>query len=147
MTRDSDHPDLDSLCRYREGGLREHERGDIARHLQTCARCQGVLEALASAAPGPEFAVPPVSEFMAKLAEVQRELLREGASGDALKRRVEAELTPYLGVAAANRILQQVAPSGENLLSTVDFVMRLFLGKAAAGRLVSRIVDRAIMRT
>jgi len=147
MTRDSEHPDFDSLCRYQDRGLPEPEWKEIETHLHTCTRCQGILDAVASATAPANFPVPPVSEFMAKLAEVQRKLQKEGATGDALKRRVESELIPYVGAAAANRILQQVAASGENLLSTIDSVLRLFLGKAGADRLVSHIVDRAIMRT
>src|SRR5579859_1558648 len=129
MTRDSDHPDFDSLCRYQDRSLPKPEWKQSETHLHSCARCQGILDTLASATAPADFSVPPLSEFMAKLADVQRELQKEGASGDALNRRVESELIPYVGAAAANRILQQVAPGGENLLSTIDSVLRLFLGK------------------
>ena len=142
MKPNSDHPDFDSLFRYSEADLSELDWKDLEAHLRTCTRCQGILDALAGATP----AAPPLSEFLTKLSQLQRELQREGSTAD-LTSRVASELIPYLGAAAAHRILQRVTPGGENLLPTIDSALRLFLGKAAADRVVSHIVDRAIMRT
>ena len=142
MRADSEHPDFDSLFHYSEGHLSEPERKSLEAHLRSCAPCQGVLDALALSAP----AAPRLSDFLAKLSELQRKLQREGAAPEALRRRIESELLPYIGAEAASRILQGVAPGGENLLSTIDSALRLFLGKAASDRLVNHIVERAIMR-
>ena len=143
MRTDSEHPDFDALFHYSEGHLSESDRKDLEAHLRTCVRCRGILDSLTATAP----AVPPLSEFLTKLSELQRKLQREGATPEVLRSRVASELVPYLGAAAANRILQRVAPGGENLLPTIDSALRLFLGKAAADRVVNHIVDRAIMRT
>jgi hypothetical protein len=97
-------------------------------------------------APGDQPA-PPVTDLLASLSELQSAMAQPEASGDALKRRVASELIPYVGATAAERILQLVTPNGENLLSTVESALRVFLGNAATARVVSRIVDRAIMRT
>ena len=143
MRADSEHPDFDALFHYSEGHLTEPDRKDLEAHLRTCVRCQGILDTLAVSA----SAAPPLSEFLTKLSELQRKLEIEGANSAALRSRVESELIPYIGAAAARRILQRVEPGGENLLATIDSALRLFLGNAATDRLVSHIVDRAIMRT
>jgi hypothetical protein len=136
----SEHPELESLFLYREGRLPEDQRQSVEIHLLLCKACREITRQPA----GPE--PPPVSELRARLSEHQAVLADQGGGPAGLKRRVAAELTPYLGPAAALQILQAVPDSGENLLPTLDSMLRLFLGKQAACRLIGRIVDRAIMR-
>ncbi len=142
MALQPEHPAPEDLVRYRNGNLDESTRQSVAAHLAGCARCSREAETLAAQAD----LTPGVPEFLAQLGQVRRRLEQQGASGETLKRRVQSELIPYLGPAAADRILEPVAPGGENLLSTIEPILRLFLGRAASSRLVSRIVDRAIMR-
>lgn len=146
MRSGSDHPDIEELFRYQEGRLMPQERLVVQAHLAVCDECSRDLERITTPGVSPA-AAPPVSELLASLAQVQQKLDREGASGEPLKRRVQLELAPYLGEAAAERILLPVTASGENLLSTIEPVLRLFLGKSASTRVVNRIVDRAIVRT
>lgn len=138
MNLPSEHPDLDSLFRYRAGELPEAQLRSIEGHLASCGACRTAAQQLR----GPE--PPPVSEVLRLLAQRQAELAQD--SFESLKQRVVRELTPYLGALAAERVLQTLPRTGENLLSTLDSTLRLFIGKSAASQLVSRIVDRAIMR-
>ena len=148
MTPDSEHPDLEDLLRCRENTLPENKRKAVEDHLAGCGRCRNEMDRIAFAVKGApsDLPAPPVTDLLASLSVLQNSLAQRGA-GDALKRKVESELIPYVGAEAAERILQPVSPGGENLLSTLETVLRLFLGKAATARVVSRIVDRAIMRT
>ena len=149
MSVESHHPDLETLFRYRDGVLPENEGSAVRAHLAACSACRGEMDRIAralTALPGDQTA-PPVADLLASLSELQSAMAQAGASGDALIRRVASELIPYVGTTVAERILQLVTPDGENLLSTVESALRVFLGKAATARVVSRIVDRAIMRT
>ena len=149
MTPDSEHPDLEDLFRCRENTLPENKRKAVEAHLAGCGRCRNEMDRIAFAFKGDpgDLPAPSVTDLLASLSVLQNSLAQRGAGGDALKRKVESELIPYVGAEAAERILQPVSPGGENLLSTLETVLRLFLGKDATARVVSRIVDRAIMRT
>lgn len=142
MRNEPEHPDLETLFGYREGSLAEVERRSVEAHIRGCAACRLETERMRHF-PNHPVEPPPVQDLLARLARKQRGWTE--ASGPALKRKVALELAPYVGLEAAEAILQEVADNGENLLSTVDAALRLFLGKAAASRLTSRIVDRAIL--
>jgi hypothetical protein len=67
-------------------------------------------------------------------------------TGPGLRRRVAHQITPYLGSAAAHRVLGGVSETGDNLLSTVEPVLALFLGVRAASRVVDRVVETVLVR-
>jgi|SRR5579871_7009340 len=146
MTPQFEHPELEDLLRYREKTLPEDQQKAVRTHLGTCNQCRQEMERIVQAVHGGNVMVPPVEDLLSNLSALRSSLEQPELTGNALKTRVKSELVPYVGVEAADRILQSVAPSGENLLSTIEPVLRLFLGKAATARIVSRIVDRAIVR-
>jgi len=71
----------------------------------------------------------------------------EPGRGEALKRRVESAVAPYLGAAAANQVLRSASRDGENLLPIIEPLLALFLGRRAASVLVSHIINDALVRT
>jgi hypothetical protein len=59
---------------------------------------------------------------------------------------VAAEIGPFLGKQAAQRLLDPVSDTGEDLLCSIEPVLAGFLGEEAAAELVNRVVDVAIVR-
>jgi hypothetical protein len=142
-----DHPDFESLFRYSEGTLPENQRATIEHHLEICGPCHLEVARMRDAQAGSnEPEPPPVSDLQERLTRWRGSVVQPD-SGEGLKQRVVVELTPYLGGTAACEILKRVASTGENLLGVLDAVLRPVLGKSAASLLISRIVDRAVMRT
>jgi hypothetical protein len=83
------------------------------------------------------------------LSEVHTWEADQQANGPAIgeiKSRVVRELAPYLGVRAADRILERVSGEGDDLLARIESALALFLGERAAEELTGHIVDAAIVR-
>jgi len=140
------HPDFDSLFRYAEDTVPEDQRAAVEDHLQNCDACRVEVLRIRNANRASDVPAAPVSDLQARLAQWKSSVAQPD-SGEALKQRVEVELIPYVGVTAACQILNRVASTGEDLLGVLDSVLRPMLGKSAASLLISRIVDRAVMRT
>ena len=68
------------------------------------------------------------------------------ASRGAQRLRIFSGLTPYVGSAGANQILESVADDGEGLQRKVESLLRAFLGETAGLRLASRIMDGSVVR-
>ncbi|PWU09697.1 MAG: hypothetical protein C5B51_05885 [Terriglobia bacterium] len=141
------HPDLEALLQYLDGDLPAQQNEAVAAHLHVCSQCRMDEQRLRDARAETKIGRREASTFRENLRKWEAARLQLDAHGDVLKLRVVSELAPYVGAAAAKRILRAVEDSGENLLSTIEPVLGLFLGKSAAASLVNRIIDRVIMRT
>jgi hypothetical protein len=138
---------VSTLFRYRFGELAPPREKTVAAHLSICTACRQELHRLRTA---PEdMATPQATDLQELLARVRGwEAGPSGAErkGEALKRRVAAELEPYLGKHAAQAILQPVVDDGGNLLSSLLPLLTMFLGCRATEHLVSSVVEHAIVR-
>lgn len=140
--------------RYRDGELPRGKRKAIALHLEACGECRleahRLDSALNAASPrlGGECAPaggPALLEGILKdIRSWQASRLAVERQGAALRARVEAALGPYLGPAAAAKLLGSVGED-KDLLAAIEPVLAAFLGAAAASKLVSHIVDTAIV--
>jgi anti-sigma factor RsiW len=142
------HPDLEALIRYHDDELPAEGRSAMAAHVAECASCAAGLRRLrVMLGEKASFPATPVEPAPDRLAAMLRAIgeWRHGLAGEVLNRRVADRLGPFLGPAAADSVLQSVAPGGDNLLSTVEPVLALFLGGKAASRLIDQIVDTALV--
>jgi hypothetical protein len=88
-----------------------------------------------------------LATLQARLQELIAERAKPDRRGAVLQRKVAAEIAPFLGHRAANRLLGSVSENGEDLLCIIEPVLANFLGDRAAAELVSHLVDSAIGRT
>jgi anti-sigma factor RsiW len=120
-------------------------------HLNACEPCRLDWERLSRALAEVRRQCAPSAPglFPAVLAGIRRwegETSQPEKGGTAVKRRVEAQIEPFLGQQAAARLLESVPDDGSNLLSTIEPVLANFLGSRAASELVGHVVEAAIMR-
>jgi hypothetical protein len=91
---------------------------------------------------------PALEEGLAALQARMRELIFQKADADRrggeLRERVLAEIAPFLGFRAANRLLRSVSGNGQDLLRTVGPILANFLGDRAAAEVVSHLADTAM---
>ncbi len=137
------------MIAFRDGDLAADEVSSVAAHLKVCEECELVFHRLRYAVGNrAELAPDPVllSRMQSAIQQWEMAALRNGCTGDIVKRKVAAAIEPFLGPEATSSILNSVADSGENLLSSVESVLASFLGSQAAALLVNQVVDSALLR-
>ena len=82
--------------------------------------------------------------LQARLKELIAERTKADGRGGMLQLKVAAEIAPFLGHRAADRLLRSVSENGQDLLCVIEPVLANFLGERAAAELVSHLVDTAI---
>src|ERR1035438_5790759 len=98
---------------------------------------------LRNASPQPAAYSP---EPMTQTAQLSQPNSSERATSVGARRlRIFSGLTPYVGSAGANQILESVAEDGEGLQRKVESLLRAFLGETAGLRLASRIMDGSVV--
>ena len=145
------HPDIAELVSLAFGELAAEPARRITRHLAGCAACQQEYECLRISI---EYAPPTdcaenTDRVNASDSDTLLRRLRtwenSGRQIEVLKRRIAAELAPYVGQAGADTLLLPVQDDGRDLLSNVVTLLTAFLGRRAAANLVTRVVEKAIV--
>jgi hypothetical protein len=128
----------------RDGALAPGSRTAVRLHLDGCAACRREFEGLVA-----EPAAAPADPML--LTALREQIRRwESARGETpevreeLRRKVVLELAPFIGDAAASKLLAAVSDDGGNLLSTLEPVLAAFLGISAAAELINHLVDSVI---
>jgi len=149
------HPDIESLVRYRDGGLSPDRGKAIDKHLRTCQACRLEYQRLGDAFTSESnFAAPEsgpdndrrLAGLLAGIQDWEAAAANAGLRVEGIRRRVAGSVEKYLGTPATSKILQSVSGDGGNLLSTVEPVLAVFLGRKAASDLVSHVAEAAIVR-
>jgi anti-sigma factor RsiW len=141
------------LVLYRDGELAPTMLAAVTTHLGGCDSCREEYDRLCAArdwvrkqTAGGSSAMPPMGlvTLQARLKERIAERTRAGGRGGMLQLKVAAEIAPFLGHRAADRLLQSVSENGQDLLCVIEPVLANFLGEKAAAELVNHLVDSAI---
>jgi hypothetical protein len=137
------------LIRLLEKTLPQAEAAALTAHLNFCAACRRELQSLERAVPGRAFAPqePAAGDLPASLVagmDVWDEFEQAPERSTAVRRRVAAELEPYIGRQAAARLLASVSAGNRDLLTAIEPLLTQFLGCQAASKLVDYIVDTTV---
>lgn len=130
------------------GELASAEESAAQAHLVECLECsREIARLIASINPSPDSSVqvPSPDSVLQGIQSWEQSHPRE-LNVSEIKSRAENELAPYLGSAAAARVMERISPDGRDLLARIESVLALFLGCSAAAELTSRIVDRSIVQ-
>jgi hypothetical protein len=147
------HPDIEILILHRDAELPPKQLAAVAAHLDGCDSCRVEYHRLCAAldwvrkqAAGGTASTPPMglSTLRARLQELVAERVKSDRRGELMQHKVLAEIAPFLGDRAANRLLWSVSETGQDLLSIIEPVLANFLGDRAAAELVNRLVDTAM---
>jgi anti-sigma factor RsiW len=149
------HPDIDRLIRSLGGTLDTDGEAALKQHLEQCVACRLEYRKLAllmgtgdPAAAKPRAAGTRAAAILPALRNRMREwqsMRADAAQRDEIKRRVVAEIRPFLGERGASQLLESVSDDGRDLLATLEPVLARFLGDRAGRDLVNRIVDSALL--
>jgi anti-sigma factor RsiW len=150
------HPDIETLVRYRDEELAPNLVTVVEAHLAKCDSCRLDFHRLRaaltevrrlSAQVCPEGSLAGIWEGIRQRIGAWETTRRNPEQSDeAVRNRVARQIAPFLGNAAALRVLEPVRGNHQHLLSTVEGVLSEFLGPGAAAVLVNRVIDSAIVK-
>jgi hypothetical protein len=128
----------------RHGTLASESRTAVRLHLEGCAACRGEFERLAAEQGAPQADPTLLVGLREQIQKWQSGRGETAEVREELRRKVVLELAPFIGDAAAGKLLAAVSDDGRNLLSTLEPVLAAFLGISAAAELINHLVDSAI---
>jgi anti-sigma factor RsiW len=143
------HPDFEDLLAYAGGELSASESARVEAHIARCTQCgMDAARLTASLAPPPAAVVSSSSSdsVLEGIRSWESSHLHDHPDVNQIKCRIESAIAPYIGSAAAARVMERISPDGGDMLCQLESVLMLFLGCSAAAELIGHIVDRSIVR-